>query len=56
MFFISRGANNHFIDPFNQSINWRIKNPIDIDWANELLIVKQQLESLTPQQIQLAQY
>jgi membrane-associated phospholipid phosphatase len=56
MFFIKRGANNQFIDPFNHIIHWKIKNPIEIDWGNELFIVREHLGSLTPQQIQIAQY
>jgi hypothetical protein len=56
MFFISRGRDNVFLDPFHQRINWRIKNPEGIDWETELLIVEQTLNSLTPQKIQIAQY
>ncbi|WP_191562518.1 vanadium-dependent haloperoxidase [Metabacillus idriensis] len=56
MFFISRGRENEFFDPFQQRINWRIKNPNDIDWETELLIVEQTLKSLTAQQIRIAQY
>lgn len=56
MFFISRGRDYVFLDPFHQRINWRIKNPEGIDWETELLIVEQTLNSLTPQKIQIAQY
>jgi hypothetical protein len=56
MFFISRGTNNDFLDPFHQRINWRIKHPNTIDWERELSIVRQTIKSLTPQQIQFAQY
>lgn len=56
MFFISRGRDSDFLDPFQQRINWRIKNPNDIDWGTELFIVEQTLKSLTSQQIHLAQY
>jgi hypothetical protein len=56
MFFISRGRDNDFLDPFHQRINWRIKNPNDIDWETELFIVENTLKSLTPQQIRIAQY
>ncbi|MEY9865168.1 hypothetical protein ABIE66_000547 [Peribacillus sp. B2I2] len=56
MFFISRGRDNVFLDPFHQRFNWRIKNPEGIDWETELLIVEQTLNSLTPQKIQIAQY
>lgn len=56
MFFISRGRENEFLDPFRQRINWRIKNPNDIDWEAELFIVEQTLTSLTPQQRRIAQY
>lgn len=56
MFFIKRGNNNQFISPFQQQINWRIKNPTEIDWNAELSIVEQTLKSITPQQIQIAQY
>ncbi|MFC0271744.1 vanadium-dependent haloperoxidase [Metabacillus herbersteinensis] len=56
MFFISRGSNNDFLDPFHQPINWRIKNPNAIDWEKELFIVEQASKSLTPQQIRIAQY
>jgi hypothetical protein len=56
MFFISKGANHTFFDPFHQRINWIIKNPNDIDWEAELSIVEQTLKSLTPQQIYNAQY
>jgi hypothetical protein len=56
MFFIIRGNNNNFLDPFKQHINWRIKNPIEIDWEQELSIVVQTLSSLTPEQRRIAQY
>lgn len=56
MFFILRGRNDDFLDPFHQRINWRIKNPNDIDWEKELIIVEQTLKSLTPEQIRIAQY
>ncbi|MBU8907498.1 vanadium-dependent haloperoxidase [Desertibacillus haloalkaliphilus] len=56
MFFFVRDRNNHFLDPFGRRINWRIKHPNDINWENELFIVQQTLQSLTPQQIQLATY
>ncbi|MGO4889503.1 vanadium-dependent haloperoxidase [Anaerobacillus sp. MEB173] len=56
MFFFNRDRNNHFFDPFGKPINWRIKHPNDIDWEGELLIVQQALQSLTPQQIELANY
>ncbi|MCM3717344.1 vanadium-dependent haloperoxidase [Fictibacillus phosphorivorans] len=53
MFFISRRGQD-FIDPFGQVIQWNIKNPNLIDWQSELQIVKQTLQNLTPQQIQIA--
>lgn len=56
MFFIARGRDNIFFDPFQQRINWRIKHPNDIDWEAELFIVQQALTSLTPQQIRIAHY
>ncbi|MBD1381240.1 vanadium-dependent haloperoxidase [Metabacillus arenae] len=56
MFFITRGRNNDFLDPFRQRIQWKIKNPNDIDWEIELLLVEQTLQSLTPYQIRLAKY
>ena len=56
MFFISRGRDNDFLDPFHQRIIWRIKNPLDIDWETELFIVEETLKSLTSQQIRIAQY
>lgn len=56
MFFIARGRDNDFLDPFHQRIDWRIKHPNDIDWQTELFIVEQTLTSLTPEQIRLAQY
>ncbi len=56
MFFISRGRDNDFLDPFHQRINWRIIHPNDIDWETELFIVEQTLTSLTPQQIRIAHY
>jgi len=56
MFFISRGRNNDFLDPSHQRINWRIKNPNEIDWEKELSIVEQTLTSLTPRQISIAKY
>lgn len=56
MFFFSKSRDNHFLDPFHQPINWRIKNPNDINWQTELLLVDQTLKSLTPQQRQIAQY
>ncbi|MEH7486131.1 vanadium-dependent haloperoxidase [Priestia megaterium] len=54
--FFSKGRYNNFLDPFHQPINWRIKNPNDINWQTELFLVDQTLKSLTPQQIQIAQY
>jgi membrane-associated phospholipid phosphatase len=56
MFFISRGRDNNFFDPFHQRIYWRIKHPNEIDWENELFLVEQTLASLTPQQIRIAHY
>ncbi|MDQ7865030.1 hypothetical protein RCO48_39785 [Peribacillus frigoritolerans] len=56
MFFISRGKDNDFLDPFHQRIIWRIKNPLEIDWETELFIVEETLKSLTSQQIRIAQY
>ncbi|MHA2960147.1 vanadium-dependent haloperoxidase [Priestia megaterium] len=56
MFFFSKGRDNNFLDPFHQPINWRIKNPDDINWKTELFLVNQTLKSLTPQQRQIAQY
>ena len=56
MFFISRGRDNDFLDPFHQRIIWRIKNPENIDWETELFIVEETLKSLTSQQIRIAQY
>ena len=56
MFFISRGRVNEFINPFQQPINWRMKNPNEIDWEAELLNVEQTLKAITPEQIQIAEY
>jgi hypothetical protein len=56
MFFILRGGNNHFLDPFRQRINWSIKNPNEIDWEMELSIVERTLTSLTPEQIRIAKH
>ncbi|RBW68292.1 vanadium-dependent haloperoxidase [Bacillus taeanensis] len=56
MFFISRRGSNDFLDPFQQRIHFKIKNPYTIDWEKELVIVKQTLASLTPQQRRIAQY
>ncbi|MCY9025051.1 vanadium-dependent haloperoxidase [Priestia megaterium] len=56
MFFFSKGRDNNFLDPFHQPINWRIKNPDEINWKTELFLVDQTLKSLTPQQRQIAQY
>jgi hypothetical protein len=56
MFFIFREKDNIFLDPFRQRINWRIKNPNDIDWEKELPIVEATLKLLTPSQIQIAKY
>ncbi|MCR8927475.1 vanadium-dependent haloperoxidase [Priestia megaterium] len=56
MFFIAKTGDNKFSDPFHQRINWRIKDPKDIDWEKELSIVDRTLKSLTPQQIQSAKY
>jgi PAP2 superfamily len=53
MFFISRRG-QEFLDPFGQKITWRIKNPNTINWKRELLIVKQTLQNLTPQQVRIA--
>ncbi|MFC0189481.1 phosphatase PAP2 family protein [Fictibacillus aquaticus] len=56
MFFIRRQSSSEFLDPFGQRIVWQIKNPLEIDWGKELLLVEQTLSSLTPQQIYSAQY
>jgi hypothetical protein len=56
MFFISRQGSNVFLDPEHQPITWRIKNPNDIDWNLELLLVEQTLMSITPEQVRSAQY
>ncbi|MFG6115781.1 vanadium-dependent haloperoxidase [Halobacillus sp. MO56] len=56
MFFISRGENNSFLDPLGNQIKWEIKNPSEINWDSELLLVEQTLSRLTPQQIQIANY
>ncbi len=56
MFFISRGEDNCFLDPFGLCIEWRIKNPFDINWGTELLNVEQTLKVLPPQQRYIAQY
>lgn len=56
LFYITRAKNNQFLDPFRQPIHWKIKNPNDMDWGTELLIVEQTLASLTPKQIQIAKY
>src|SRR5690606_26411168 len=56
MFFIFRGRNNYFLDPFQRQICWEIKNPNEIDWEQELFIVEQTLKYITPQQIRIAQY
>jgi PAP2 superfamily len=53
MFFISRRG-QEFLDPFGKKITWRIKNPNTINWERELLIVKQTLQNLTPQQVRIA--
>ncbi|MGP0690658.1 vanadium-dependent haloperoxidase [Priestia aryabhattai] len=56
MFFILREKENDFLDPFHERINWKIKNPNNIDWLQEISIVEQTLKLLTPQQIQIAKY
>jgi membrane-associated phospholipid phosphatase len=56
MFFIRRGSNYDFFDPFGQRIIWSIKHPNDIDWGNELLIVERALQALTADQIRIARY
>jgi membrane-associated phospholipid phosphatase len=56
MFFIRRGSNYDFFDPFGQRIIWCIKHPNDIDWGNELLIVERALQALTADQIRIARY
>jgi hypothetical protein len=56
MFFIIRDKDNRFFDLFHQRINWSIKNPDDIDWEKEILLVERTLNSLTPSQIRIAQY
>jgi hypothetical protein len=53
MFFITRRG-QEFLDPFGKKITWRIKNPNTINWERELLIVKQTLQNLTPQQVRIA--
>jgi hypothetical protein len=56
MFFIIRGNDNHFFDPFNQRIDWEIKNPNTINWETELSIVSQTVNSLNTAQSNLAKY
>lgn len=56
MFFITRGSNNEFFDPFGQRTTWKIKHPNDINWRVELQLVEQTLNSLTQEQIQIAKY
>ncbi len=56
MFFIKRSPNNEFYDPFQQRINWRIKDPNQIEWTTELAFVEKTLNSITPQQIELARF
>jgi PAP2 superfamily len=56
MFSIFRQNNNEFVDPFGQRINWQIRNPIEINWGNELTFVEQTLLSITPQQKRIAQF
>ncbi|WP_243299581.1 vanadium-dependent haloperoxidase [Bacillus litorisediminis] len=56
MFFISRVGDHTFLDSFGQRIHWEIRNPRNIDWETELVIVEQTLYSLTPQQKQIARY
>ncbi|MFG6117795.1 vanadium-dependent haloperoxidase [Thalassobacillus sp. B23F22_16] len=56
MFFITRGENNSFLNPFGQPIKWKIKDPSSVHWESELLIVEQTLSRLTSQQMQIANY
>lgn len=56
MFFIIRGPDNEFYDPFGQRIDWRIKHPDNINWDDQLTLVEQTLRTLTPEQIQIARY
>ncbi|WP_173918595.1 vanadium-dependent haloperoxidase [Halobacillus sp. Marseille-Q1614] len=55
MFFMIRQENG-FLDPYGKRINWQIKNPAEVNWGTELSIVERILSSLTPQNIQMAQY
>jgi hypothetical protein len=55
-FLLEGKPNNTFLDPFHQRIHWNIKNPNEINWEGELLIVEQALKALTTQHLQLARF
>lgn len=55
-FFLSRGENGEFKDPFGKTIKWKIKHPDDIDWGKELTAVQHTLTHLTPHKIKVAEY
>lgn len=54
MFFVTRKG-QEFFDRFGQQIKWNIRDPNTIDWESELVIVKQTINNLTPEQIRIAQ-
>lgn len=56
LFFFRRESASRFSDPFGRSIQWQIKNPLDINWEAELQIVEHTLDSNTTKQIQSAHY
>jgi hypothetical protein len=56
MFFITRGPNNEFFDPFGQNIHWQITHPNHINWEAQLAYLEQTLRNLTPEQVQMARY
>jgi hypothetical protein len=55
MFFIYR-KNGYFYNPFGQEMRWKIKNPLEIDWDRELSIVRHTLQTLTQEQLRIAQF
>lgn len=55
LIFLKRDENGWFTDPMGDPIP-QVKDPNTIDWASELQVVRETLESLTPEQKVLAEY
>ncbi|MEN8698397.1 vanadium-dependent haloperoxidase [Bacillus infantis] len=55
LIFLQRDGKGWFEDPFGNPI-YRVKDPCTIDWDEQLRIVKETLDNLTPEQQLLADY